>query len=24
VAQFHWDDTSAPTPEYIFDQRVSW
>ena len=20
----HWDDTPAPAPEYVFDQRVSW
>ena len=24
AAQFHWDDTSAPAPEYVFDQRVRW
>ena len=24
AAQFHWDDTPAPAPEYVFDQRVSW
>ena len=24
AAQSHWDDTSAPAPEYVFDQRVSW
>ena len=23
-AQFHWNDTRAPAPEYVFDQRVSW
>jgi hypothetical protein len=23
-AQPHWDDTPAPAPEYVFDQRVSW
>jgi hypothetical protein len=22
AAQFHWDDTPAPAPEYVFDQRV--
>jgi hypothetical protein len=24
AAQLHWDDTPAPAPEYVFDQRVSW
>jgi hypothetical protein len=24
VAQFHWDHTPAPAPEYVFDQRVNW
>jgi hypothetical protein len=23
AAQFHWDHTPAPAPEYVFDQRVS-
>jgi hypothetical protein len=24
AAQSHWDDTPAPAPEYVFDQRLSW
>jgi hypothetical protein len=24
AAQFHRDDTPAPAPEYVFDQRLSW
>jgi hypothetical protein len=24
AAQLHWDNTPAPAPEYVFDQRVSW
>jgi hypothetical protein len=24
AVQFHWDDTPAPAPQYVFDQRVSW
>jgi hypothetical protein len=24
AVQSHWDDTPAPAPEYVFDQRVSW
>ena len=24
AAQVHWDDTPAPAPQYVFDQRVSW
>jgi hypothetical protein len=24
AAQSHWDETPAPAPEYVFDQRVSW
>ena len=23
AAQLHWDDTPAPAPQYLFDQRVS-
>jgi hypothetical protein len=23
-AQSHWDDTPAPAPESVFDQRLSW
>ena len=24
AAQFHWEDSPAPAPEYVFDQSVSW
>ena len=24
ATQLHWDDTPAPAPEHVFDQRVSW
>jgi hypothetical protein len=24
AARSHWDDTPAPAPEFVFDQRLGW